>query len=148
MGSYPGAPWCSSSTDADRNHIKGKEITCSESCRVVDCPIGFYQLHPSNSCYRVNQNSKSQTQLINPWPILTNVDKKMWLLKNSLMENWAPTKRFEQFLRFVTALFWTLARGPYTTLPGLEQHHTTQQTGFLLNLLNKRSNFMRNCSKI
>ena len=52
-GPTPGEPWCSSKRDEFNNHIEGNEISCSDSCRVVDCPIGFYWMHRAGTCWQV-----------------------------------------------------------------------------------------------
>ena len=52
-GLYPGAPWCSSQTDEFGKHIPGKEVTCSSSCRLVDCPVGYYRMITADSCFKV-----------------------------------------------------------------------------------------------
>ena len=52
-GLYPGAPWCSTQTDEFDIHVEGKEDTCSGSCRVADCPVGYYWMPFTDSCYKV-----------------------------------------------------------------------------------------------
>ena len=52
-GLYPGAPWCSTQTDEFGIHVEGNEDTCSDSCRVTDCPVGYYWMPFTDSCYKV-----------------------------------------------------------------------------------------------
>ena len=52
-GSYTGAPWCSMKTDEFGIHVEGNEDTCSDSCRVADCPVGYYWMPFTDSCYKV-----------------------------------------------------------------------------------------------
>ena len=54
LGSHFGIPWCSIEVDDFGNHVIGKEVTCPSTCRVVNCPVGYYWLHKANYCYRVN----------------------------------------------------------------------------------------------
>ena len=48
-----GESWCSIGVDQNFNHLAGNDAVCSESCRTVDCPIGYYWMQPADSCYKV-----------------------------------------------------------------------------------------------
>jgi hypothetical protein len=54
LGNNEGEPWCSTLVDQDNNHISGSEQICRPSCRVTDCPIGYYRAEEDHTCYRVN----------------------------------------------------------------------------------------------
>ncbi len=56
MGTNPGDSWCSTATDEFKNHVLGNEASCSTSCRVADCPVGFWKMYHSDTCYHVSFN--------------------------------------------------------------------------------------------
>ena len=73
-GSYPGAPWCSRKLDIDGNHLNGNEITCSESCRVSNCPVGYYRMADADTCYRVStfKGAVKYKEIVSSNPVRTD----------------------------------------------------------------------------
>lgn len=48
-------PWCSVKTDNQLNHIEGQFATCSSTCEVNNCPIGYWRVFPDDACIKVGQ---------------------------------------------------------------------------------------------
>ena len=51
-----GIPWCSTSVNEQGEHIDKsvKSICPNDTCNINNCPVGFYWLYPTETCYQVH----------------------------------------------------------------------------------------------
>ena len=57
------SPWCSTTNDNEGNYV-GLWQECLPSCKVSNCPVGFYRNYPDQTCYKVHCRICSQAYII------------------------------------------------------------------------------------